>query len=224
MRRTSGRVAIGIVLTLLGFLVVAQLRSQALDQGLASLSIQDLTELVANVTAQNNQLRTEIQTLEAQRQSVAAAVQRGDTSASGIRSDLSHILAWSGAAGVTGAGVSVTVDGSLPDVAVNDLINELRNAGAEAISINGVRLVPGVVPSGPAGSLTLDGVAVTDPVRLLAVGQPETLAGSLTRAGGPIAQLAAQYPDVTVRVQGQDLVIVPPTDRNLLPTLGKPRL
>jgi uncharacterized protein YlxW (UPF0749 family) len=224
MRRTSGRLAIGIVLTLLGFLVVVQLRSQALDQGLASLSIQDLTELVANVTAQNNELRTEIQTLEAQRQSVAAAVQRGDTSASGIRSDLSHILAWSGATGVTGAGISVMVDGTLPDDAVNLLLNELRNAGAEAISINGIRIVPGVVASGPAGSLTLSGIPLANPVQFLAVGQSETLAGSLTRAGGPIAQLAALYPDVTVRVQGQDLVTIPPTDRDLTPTLGKPRL
>ena len=57
MRRTSGPLAIGIVLTLLGFLVVAQLRSQALDQGLAALSVQELTELVANVTTRNNQLR-----------------------------------------------------------------------------------------------------------------------------------------------------------------------
>jgi uncharacterized protein YlxW (UPF0749 family) len=224
MRRATSRMAIGVVLVLLGFLVVVQLRSQALDQGLASLSISDLTELVANVTAQNNELRTEIQTLEAQRQSVAAAVQRGDTSASGIRSDLNHILAWSGAIGVTGAGVSVTVDGSLPDDAMNDLVNELRNAGAEAIAVNGVRLVPGVVLSGPAGSLTVGGIPLAEPVQLVAVGQPETLAGSLTRAGGPIAQLAALFPEVTVRVQGQDLVTIPPTDRSLSPTLGKPRL
>ena len=84
--------------------------------------------------------------------------------------------------------------------------------------------MPGVVASGPADSLTLSGIPLANPVQFMAVGQPETLAGSLTRAGGPIAQLAALYPDVTVRVAGQDLVVIPPTDRNLAPTLGKPRL
>ena len=96
MRRGSGRLAVGAVLLILGFLVVAQLRSQATDQGLAALSVQDLTELVANVTTRNNQLREEIRTLERQQQAVSAAVQRGDTSTGQIRSDLNRILGWSG--------------------------------------------------------------------------------------------------------------------------------
>jgi uncharacterized protein YlxW (UPF0749 family) len=224
MHRASGRLAVGIVLAVLGFLVVAQLRSQATDQALSALSVQDLTELVANVTARNNQLRDEVRTLEGQRATVAATVQRGDSSAVAIRTDLNHVLAWSGAMGVTGAGVRVAVDGPLPADALNSLLNELRNAGAEAISIGGVRVVAGVVVGGAPGSLTVGGVPLPGRVELLAVGQPETLAGSLTRAGGPIAQLAARYPEVTVTVEGQDLVLVPATDRPLAPTLGRPRL
>lgn len=224
MRRASGRLAIGIVLAVLGFLVVVQLRSQATDQGLSALSVQDLTELVANVTARNNQLREEVRTLEEQRATVAATVQRGDSSAADIRNDLNHVLAWSGVMGVTGSGVRVTVVGQLPADALGSLLNELRNAGAEAISIGGVRVVPGVVVAGPAGGLTVGGVPLAGPIELLAVGQPETLAGSLTRAGGPIAQLAARYPEATLTVEGQDLVQVPATDRNLAPTLGRPRL
>ena len=224
MRRASGRLAVGVVLAVLGFLVVAQLRSQATDQGLATLSVQDLTELVANVTARNNQLREEVRTLEDQRATVAATVQRGDSSVVDIRNDLTRVLAWSGAMGVTGSGVRVSVVGQLPADALDSLLNELRNAGAEAISIGGVRVVPGVVVGGAPGSLTVGGHPFGAAVELLAVGQPETLAGSLTRAGGPIAQLAARYPEVTITVEGQDLVVIPPTDRNLAPTLGRPRL
>lgn len=224
MRRASGRLAVGVVLAVLGFLVVVQLRSQATDQGLSALSVQDLTELVANVTARNNQLREEVLALENQRANVSASVQRGDSSATDIRNDLSHVLAWSGAMGVTGSGVRVTVVGQLPADAVGSLLNELRNAGAEAIAIDGVRVVPGVVVVGAPGSLTVGGVSLTGSVELLAVGQPETLAGSLTRAGGPIAQLAARYPEVTIIVEGQDLVAIPPTGRSLAPTLGRPRL
>jgi hypothetical protein len=56
------------------------------------------------------------------------------------------------------------------------------------------------------------------------VGQPQVLAGSLGRAGGPIAQLNARFPDVVIGVAAVDLVTVPATDRDLTPQLGKPRI
>ena len=227
MGRGRGPLAIALVLAILGFLVVVQARSQAQDQGLAQLSVQDLTELVANVTARNNQLRAEVATLAQQQQQVQSAVQRGDTSSSQMRSDLDHILAWSGVLGVTGQGVQVTVNGALPPDAVEQIVNELRNAGAEAIAINSVRIVPGVVIGGQAGSLTVEGrpiIGTTGTIVLVAIGQPETLAGSLSRAGGLVAQLTAQYPAISVRVDPEDLVQVPPTDRSLTPVLGRPRL
>ena len=87
-----------------------------------------------------------------------------------------------------------------------------------------MRLVPGVVVEGVPGTLSVVGVPLADPAVLLAVGQPETLAGSLSRAGGLVAQLTARYPAAAVTVDGLDLVVVPPTDRDLSPVLGKPRL
>jgi uncharacterized protein YlxW (UPF0749 family) len=224
MRRRSGRLAVGAVLFVLGFLVVAQLRSQAADQGLNGLSVQELTELVANLTTRNNQLREEVAALSQQRDSVASAVERGDTSAEQVRADLNRIRGWSGIAGVSGSGIRVTVSGALPGDAFDLLLNELRNAGAEAIAIGGERVVPGVVPNGPAGAVMAGGVPLGNPVVLVAIGQPQTLAGSLTRAGGPIAQLAAQFPDATITVSAEDLVTAPPTTRNLAPVLGHPRL
>lgn len=224
MRRGSGRLAMSVVLLVLGFLVVAQLRSQSANQGLATLSVQELTELVANVTTRNNQLREEIRSLEQQRESVATAVERGDTSAVQIRTDLRRVLGWSGALGVSGAGVRVVVEGSLPGDAIEQLLNELRNAGAEAISIGAIRVVPGVIVSGPANSLVASGIPLADPIEILAIGQPESLAGSLARAGGPIAQLSARFPDVGITVNDADSVSIPPTDRDLYPVLGSPRL
>jgi len=224
MRYRSGRLAMTALLVLLGFLVVVQLRSQSADEGLAALSVQELTELVANVTSRNNQLREEIRTLERQHEGVAAAVDRGDTSTVQMRNDLDRVLAWSGALGVSGAGVRVVVEGPLPGDAIEQLLNELRNAGAEAISIGGIRVVPGVVVSGPAGSLVVSGIPLTGQLEILATGRSESLAGSLARAGGPIAQLAARYPDVSITVNDADFVEIPPTDRDLSPVLGQPRL
>jgi uncharacterized protein YlxW (UPF0749 family) len=222
--RTTGRAAMTAVLLLLGFLVVVQLNSQSVNNGLSNLTVQELGELVGNLTSRNEQLRREVSNLERQRDAVAGAVERGDTSAAQVRSDLSRVLAWSGALGVSGSGVRVTVTGALPGTAVEELLNELRNAGAEAVSIGDIRVVPGVVVAGPAGSLMATGIPLSDPIELLAVGQPDTLAGSLTRSGGPIAQLAARFPDVVINVSAVDLLDLPPTDHDLTPVLGKPRL
>jgi uncharacterized protein YlxW (UPF0749 family) len=224
MRRRSSRFALSAVLLLLGFLVVVQLRSQATDQALAGRSAQDLTVLVASLTSRNEALRAEIAALERQHQALADAAERGDTSAGQIRSDLDRVRAWSGALPVAGPGVRVRVDGSLPGDAIASVLNELRNAGAEAIAVGEVRVVAGVVVSGPAGGATIAGLAVPVPFEITAVGQPETLTGSLTRAGGPIAQLAAAHPDVLVTVTAADVLALPATDRDLVPTLGRPRL
>ncbi len=224
MRERSGRIAMTGVLLLLGFFVVVQLRSQAAGVGLNGLSVQELGELVGNLTTRNDQLREEIRTLERQRETLAASVARGDTSAGQVRSDLLRILGWSGALGVRGPGVRVSIEGPLPGDAVEQLVNELRNAGAEAISIGTIRVVPGVVVSGPAGNLVVTGIPLADPVELLAVGSPETLSGSLSRAGGQIALLAGRHPDVVITVTSEDLLTLPPTDRDLAPQLGRPRL
>ena len=224
MRRRSGRIAVGVVLFVLGFLVVVQLKSQSADQGLNGLSVQDLTELVANLTTRNNQLRDEVTALEQQHDALAAGVARGDSSAVQVRADLNRVRGWSGETGVVGAGIRVTVSGALPGDALEQLLNELRNAGAEAIAVGDTRIVQGEVPNGPAGSVMVGVESLTDPVDIVAVGQQQTLAGSLTRAGGPIAQLAARFPDVLITVTAEDLVTLPATSRDLAPVLGKPRL
>jgi uncharacterized protein YlxW (UPF0749 family) len=224
MRRRSAQLAMTAVLFVLGVLAVAQFNAQTADQGLMALSVSELTELVANVTTRNNQLRDEIGTLERQRETVRAAVARGDTSSTQIRADLNRVLGWSGVLPVTGSGIRITVNGPIPGDAIELLLNELRNAGAEAAAIGGVRIVPGVVATGPAGTVVVRGVPLGDPVELTAVGQPQVLAGSLGRAGGPIAQLSARFPDVVIGVVAVDLVTVPATDRDLTPQLARPRL
>jgi len=155
---------------------------------------------------------------------VAGAVERGDTSALQIRTDLNRVLGWSGALPVTGTGVQVSIAGPLPGSAVNELMNELRNAGSEAISIGTIRVVPGVVVKGLEGSLVVAGIPLADPIEILAIGQAEALSGSLTRAGGPIAQFAARYPGAAIDVSTQDRLTLPATDHDLNPRLGKPRL
>ena len=103
---------------------------------------------------------------------------------------------------VTGPGVTITLTDSKRDIntvldpnslLVHDLdvlsvINELKNAGAEAISINDERLVPtsGIICAGNV--IEVNGEKIGAPFIIKAIGLPEQLA-ALDRPGGYLETL-----------------------------------
>ena len=224
MHRARSQITIAAVALILGLLVVIQLRSQSLSSGLAQLSSQDLTILVANLNARNDQLRRESSSLEVELSTLTANRSRGDVSIDEITADLERVRAYAGLDPVGGPGVVISVRGAIDGGGVEELINELRNAGAEAIAADGVRVVTGVVVTGPPGGAQVDGVGLGDVFDLMAIGPPDKLTGSLTRSGGVIAQLAATQQDVVVTVTPVDRLELPATTRTLVPAHGQPRL
>jgi uncharacterized protein YlxW (UPF0749 family) len=224
MRRTANQLTIAAVAFILGLLVVVQLRAQAVGSGLGSMSSQDLTVFVANLNAGLEQRRQEIASLERDLTDLSQDRDRGVVSLDQSRAELARIRAYAGLDPVTGPGVTVTLDGPIDGPGVDDLMNELRNAGAEALAAGGVRVVVGSIVTGEAGALTVDGVALEETFEVSAVGASETLTGSLTRIGGIVAQVAATYPDVTLTVTPVERLELPATDRSLVPSHGGPRL
>ena len=224
MHRTRSQLAIAAVALALGLLVVVQLRAQAGNAGLAQLSSQDLTVLVANLNARNDQLRREVASLQEELAALNQNRARGDESLDELRADLRRVRAYSGLDPVGGPGVTITIGGPIDGSGVEELINELRNAGAEAIGVDGVRVVTGVVVNGAPGEASIGSRRLTSPFELAAIGASEKLTGSLTRSGGVIAQLAATEPQVSVTVTPVDRIELPSTDRSLLPIHGHPRL
>ncbi len=224
MRRPSAQLALAAVALVLGLLVVVQLRAQNTGNQLDALSAQDLSVLVANLNTRNDQLRTEIAGLQQEADDLQAAQARGDSGLDQLRQDLARVRGWAGLDAVEGMGVRLTVAGPLPGQAVEDILNELRNAGAEAMAVGPVRIVPGSVVAGPPGGLSVEDAPLGDPFEIAAIGDPQVLTGTLTRADGVVAQLAATYPQATVTVTPVDRMLVPATDRSLAPVLGRPRL
>ncbi|MDQ3128984.1 MAG: DUF881 domain-containing protein [Chloroflexota bacterium] len=225
MRDRKSQITMAAVACLLGLLVVVQLRGQAGGSALATKSPQDLTILVANLNTENDRLRSEVTTLQNQLDELRADRANGETSVGQLESDLGRIRAWTGLDPVAGKGVEISIAGEIDAGAVDDLLNELRNAGAEAIAIENTRLIARTTVSGVPGSLDVDGVLLRDPFTIRAIGKPETLVGSLTRVGGIVAQLSATNPGATVEVQPSDeRMTLPATRRNLVPEHGRPRL
>jgi len=224
MRNPRNQLSIAAVMVVLGLLLVVQLRSQSIGSGLEALSAQELTQLVANLNTRNDQLRAEIATTERELADLESAQSRGESSVDQLRRDLGRVRAWSGLDPVVGSGIRVSVAGPISGPGVEDLLNELRNAGAEALAVGDVRVVVGTVVAGDAGALSVENTALGDTFEIAALGNSATLTGSLTRSGGIVAQLAATYPDAQVTVVPVDLVEIPATVRNLVPVHGAAKL
>ncbi|MEJ7697790.1 MAG: DUF881 domain-containing protein [Candidatus Limnocylindrales bacterium] len=184
MNDRRNQLTVALVAFVLGLLVVVQLRTQASSTAFAGLSSQDLTVLVANLNARNDQLRREISTLTGELATFTQNTQRGEASVDELRADLSRVRLYAGLDPATGPGVSIVVRGPIDGSAIEDLVNELRNAGAEAMAIDGLRVVPGVVVAGAAGSVSIEGRSLPNPFLLAAIGPSDKLTGSLTRSGG----------------------------------------
>ena len=140
-----------------------------------------------------------------------------------VRDELASIRAYAGLDPVVGPGVTVTVDGPIDGPAVEDLINELRNAGAEAIAIDGVRLVAGSVVTGGPGEVAVEGDPLDDPfdVRHRWRRDADRVADAdrWDRCPG-----GATYPEVTLTVTPVSRLQLPATERVLVPEHGGPRL
>ena len=113
MHRPRSQLTIAAVAFVLGVLVVVQLRSQAGDPGLAQLSSQDLTVLVANLNARNDQLRREGSTLERELATLVQNRSRGDVSVDEITADLERVRAYAGLDPVAGPGVMISISGPI---------------------------------------------------------------------------------------------------------------
>jgi len=69
------------------------------------------------------------------------------------------------------------------------ITNELWTAGAEAISLNGQRIVGGTAIRCVGPTTQVNGVPITAPYRFVALGDPDTLANSLNLPGGVLDRL-----------------------------------
>ena len=208
------------VTLLIGILLVGQLRSQARPTEISSLPAQELSQLIDTLSARNRELRTGLADLRETLREYRVAGSQGSSALEVSREDLRRITAFSGMAGVEGQGLVLEVEGDLDAIALNDLINELRNAGAEAIAVDDVRITHRSVAVQGARSLLVDGVEVGQRFRLAAIGSPDGLLSAMERPGGVIAQLE-QFINATIVARQSNQIVVPPTASNLVPSVAE---
>ena len=79
--------------------------------------------------------------------------------------------------------------GVIKPITMLNMLEEMRNAGAEAIQLNGQRVTASSAFTGTAGAVVLDGVELSAPYRWIAIGDPDIIAPALQIPGGAMAQV-----------------------------------
>jgi uncharacterized protein YlxW (UPF0749 family) len=160
------------------------------SDNLSSLRQSDLVRLLDDVTQRTQTLeqeqsdltttRNQLQSSSGSRQAaIDLAVQRAQTQ--GILS---------GRLPAQGPGIRLTITQGTQVVGAATMFNvleELRNAGAEAIQVNDVRLVASSWFEVHGDTLVADGQPLESPYVWLAIGDPDTLAPALGIPGGALA-------------------------------------
>ena len=220
MASRSAQLSLTLVAMLIGLLLVGQLRSQARPTEISSLSAQDLSTLIETLSDRNRELRASLADAREQLREYRVAEAQGQSAVDVSTEDLRRIVAFGGQGAVEGQGIVVDVNGDLDTVAVNDLLNELRNAGAEAIAVDQIRITARSVCVLATDSLAIDGTNVGRAFTIRAVGDPEGLLAALQRPGGIISQLKL-FVNATIDISQVEQVLIPATTVDLAPTVAQ---
>lgn len=200
-------VLVAILCMLLGVGIVTQVRDTKAGDRLDSARPSDLLALLDSLHQREASLRQEISTLERSLE----AMQSGGSSAQGAMAEaqgrLSALQIQVGTVPAVGPGIVVLITdphkGVDADVLL-DQLQELRAAGAEAISFSGagsgqdVRIGVDSWITGAAGAIKVDGVALTAPYTVTAIGDPATLAAALNIPGGVVDTVRRAGGELTV--------------------------
>lgn len=194
--RASSTILITLMCALLGFGYMTQINSG--PSAYETMSEDELVRLINETSTQAQNLEQRKNQLSQQLSSLKAAADQREQAQriANQNKETSGII--SGRLPAQGKGVIVTIgkgaDKDIDASTMFTLIEELRNAGAEVISINDVRVVTSTsIWADEDGGLECDGIPLGTPYTVRAIGNPADLQNAVNIAGGVGSRLKVMY-------------------------------
>ncbi|HKE63129.1 MAG TPA: DUF881 domain-containing protein [Micromonosporaceae bacterium] len=190
---TAANMVIALLLGVLGFALIVQVRSNANESTLANDRPDDLVRILSDLDARKDRLTTEISSLQntVQQLNSGAQSQQAALDAAAKRADELGILG--GTLPARGPGLVIDLipasGQQIPANTVLDTIEELRGAGAEAMQISGtgsaaVRVVAATYFTDTTGGVDIDGATIGGTLSITVIGDPQTIQAALSIPGG----------------------------------------
>jgi uncharacterized protein YlxW (UPF0749 family) len=206
-RSAPTQIVIAVLCGLLGFFAVVQLRLQADDNNLRTARGSDLIRILDDLNDRSERLDSEIRDLEQRRSELQSGSDRSKAALSEAEDRRSVLGILAGTVPAKGPGIFLRIADPQQKVdaaVLLDTLQELRDAGAEAVQINDVRVVASTdfLDAAP-GSVQIDGQTVTAPYLFKVIGDPDTLDPALRIPGGVFAVLDERGAIPTVETRKQ---------------------
>jgi uncharacterized protein YlxW (UPF0749 family) len=192
---TAANMVIALLVGLLGFALIVQVRSNANESTLVNDRPDDLVRILSDLDARKDRLSNEISSLQSTVQQLNSGAQgrQAALDAAAKRADELGILG--GTLPATGPGLIINLTPAdkqqIPANTVLDTVEELRGAGAEAMQIGGtgapaVRIVASTYFVDADGGVSVDGNILGGTLSITAIGDPQTIQAALSIPGGVV--------------------------------------
>ncbi|MGO1167238.1 MAG: DUF881 domain-containing protein [Janibacter sp.] len=186
---------------LLGFAIATQVR-QTQAQGLEDLRQDELVRILDDVTQNGNRLDDEIAELRTTRDGLTSSEDNSPEAIAAARERADTLGILSGAEKATGPGITLTItdeDGAVDAATLLDTVQELRDAGAEAMQVGSVRIVASTWFSDGDDGVTADGHDLKSPYRFTVIGDPQTMSTAMEIPGGVSESVRSKGGTVAIR-------------------------
>ncbi|MDT7799491.1 MAG: hypothetical protein QOI78_2924 [Actinomycetota bacterium] len=195
-RPSRAQAAVATLCGLLAFGLVTQVHATSASGGLVAARPDDLLGILSDLNNRADRLRADISDLENTELTLRSGTGRDAAALRAARARARTLGILTGSLAARGPGIVLTVDdpgGRVRADVLVDALQELRDAGAEAMQLADVRVVASTaVIDDPGGGVEVDGVRITAPYRLAAIGDQRTLAGALGIPGGVLDTIDRQ--------------------------------
>lgn len=205
-RATRGQALAAVLLALLGFGGAVQVRLIDSDDRLAAARQSDLVGILDNLAERGERLRSEVSELRATRDELTGGTDQRRTALEEAEQRLDTLGILAGTLPAQGPGVEVTITdprGEVDAAVLLDAVQELRDAGAEAMQVGTVRVTARTYFVDRGGTIEADGTPLAAPYRLRAVGDPRTMATALGIPGGVVETVEERGATATVTQREQ---------------------
>lgn len=202
----------------LGFALATQVRATN-QEGLEQLREDELVRILDDVTQNSARLETDARSLEASRDRLLSGADSREEALRAAQDRLDTLGVLTGTAPADGPGIIITIDDpqrGLTAPLLLDALQELRDAGAEAVQIGSVRVVADTYFADVAGGIEVSGVRLSPPYVIRAIGDSATMAAAMEIPGGVNEVVRGE--GATSRIEQRDSVSI-----TALHSLDEPR-
>ncbi|MFE1325257.1 DUF881 domain-containing protein [Streptomyces sp. NPDC058741] len=201
-RVTRAQLIVALLLFGLGFGLAVQVASNSdSDSALRGARQEDLVRILDELDDRTQRLEDEKQGLEKQRDELENSSDQAEEARRQTIEKERQLGILAGTVAAQGPGITMTIEdtkGTVESDMLLDAIQELRAAGAEAIQVNGVRVVAGTYLTDPGKGVSVDGNKINAPYRFKVIGQPQDLEPALNIPGGVVQTLEKEHASVVI--------------------------